>query len=390
MNDKLYRLFDNISEDELEELDISDIDVHTSFRRNKRILSSVMGRLSGVKIREKKSRLSKKVFIISIAAATLAAGSVGVYSGYQLSQGIYDGIQYSLPYSITQEEAAVLSEVTTPFDGTVIKNSYDNIDFEFEGIVSDTIEKHIILTASRSDGKKFSAKKGTSYMALVNVIYSYKADFSNSNGYQFCDIRNLFNITVTKNGELAIDIPITDDALEKVDVKYRFKIENIYQLPGQGISQKLSVIYGDLFDSYYQQNSLLDPETEYKKYKSALNDYALKTYEGCFEFSCQFPEDDGVIKLYDEKTKLHVAISSLSFEITGPGLNSCINRDGVTVTYKDGTSETYFIDHVSQLDFSVTPKIIQKFQRPVDPYLITEISVCGKTVKVPLYQSYAY
>lgn len=390
MNDKLYRLFDDISESELEELDISDIIIHTSSRRNKRIFSSVMSKLSGVKRQAPQIRLSKKVFIISIAAVALAAGSIGVYSGYQLSQGIYDGIQYSLPYLMTQEEAAVLSAVTTPFNGTVIQNTYDNIDFKFEGIVSDTTEKHIILTASRSDGKKFSSKNGTSYMALMETTYTYKTDFSNSYGYEFCDIRNLFNITVTKDGNLAIDISISDDVLEKNDIKYRFKIKDIYQLPGQGITQKLSVMFGNLCDSYYLDYSSLDPEVEYKKYKTALKDYALKTYEGNFQFSCQLPEDDGVIKLYDEESMLHVAISSLSFEITGPGLNSCVNRDGVTVTFKDGTSETYFMDSSSQLNTNNIQKIVRKFQRPVDPYLITEISVCGKTVKIPLYQSYAY
>ena len=81
MNNKLYSLFDDITESELEELDLTDISLHKNLRRRKRIMSSVMGKLSGPENCEKRSHISKKVFVALIAAAILAAGSVGVYSG---------------------------------------------------------------------------------------------------------------------------------------------------------------------------------------------------------------------------------------------------------------------------------------------------------------------
>lgn len=379
MNNKLYSLFDDITESELEELDLTDISLHKNLRRRKRIMSSVMGKLSGSVNCEKRSHISKKVFVALIAAAILAAGSVGVYSGYQLSQGIYDGIQYSLPYYTTKEDAAVLSAVTTPLDATAISNTYNNISFKFEGVVSDTTKKHIILTASRTDGKKFSDKKG-SYMAVLEVQYSYKPDESNINGYEADDVINLFNISVTKDGNLAMDITCYDDVLEGYYYSYRYKIKNIYQLPRESISQKLSFIYGDLSEE----------KTTYDKYESALKDYALKTYEGSFEFSCELPEDDGVIKLYDKKSDLNIAISSLSFEMVGSGLDPYINRDGVTFKFKDGSSETYMVDSRDLSTIGAQPRVIGKFNKPVDPYLITEITVCGNTIKIPLYQSNSY
>ena len=136
--------------------EIAEIDDQTEIGDDpkQRILSSVM-RKAGFEMKEKRT----KKRTISIAVIAAAAACLCGFTAFAVYQYNYGNAFKSKPADNGKTVTGNVHELestTQPFNGVILENTFTDINFTVEGVVSDVGRDYALVTARKTDGTPFA------------------------------------------------------------------------------------------------------------------------------------------------------------------------------------------------------------------------------------------
>ncbi len=313
-----------------------------SVEEQDRILSSVM-RKAGFEMNEtmtvKKTRRHGRRFIgLAIAAAVLGAGAIGAgaYAGRNiLGRFVSDRYGDDIDQSKAVEN---LQSVTKDFEGVVLENTFEGLDFTYEGIVNDGTEANMMLTVSRSDGEPFVLEE---YGELISPCPRISARVTDGNyedaelfPYQSYSV-SAGDADINPDGSITFCIPISDyamfyldneefwdhlndpDQLNNINGEFVLSFTNLYLIPDEkSYDELMSGEMNELMTA--PENYYLDGE--YEKSRQAVErtfelykQSASESYEGTLTFTVNTEDDHSLhAQTAEGDTTIDVSISSLS------------------------------------------------------------------------------
>jgi hypothetical protein len=328
MEKNLRDMFDSISVEELSSAECADFDLKLAKSKSDRILALTM-RKAGFDMKEKRNIKKKRIVGICLAAALAFGGAIGAYAAY--SSRVWNGMKWKFDDSVTDSDIANLESATSEFDGTVIQNTFDGLDFTVEGIVSDSTQSYAVVTVKKSDGTAFDEpQEGYEYQAGLmgsRTISSSSRVIESEENYPWC-----FGYPCTYNDDGTLSIALYDpDYTVNIegysDGKVRFNIVNLYcveagddDLLNKSISAQNAYAYPETENPDDSDNS--DSRARYENLRdsfySAMSEKSLCTFEGEYEIEYNRPTADNVLELSPETNDLGctVTVSSMTVKLS--------------------------------------------------------------------------
>jgi len=407
MDKKLYDMLDNISPEELESLEGIYPETRLSQRQKDKILSSAV-RKAGIAMTENKEiktrkpmKRSKKIISAIIAAAVICTGGAAAYAMY--SNGIENGMKMRFEDELTDSGKQALGSVTKNFDGEVLENTFEDVDFEFDGIVFDGQEGYVVLTARKSDGTAFECADNETYIhtygggavpyagsgdAEEDVTYRTEPDLEvnscktgvNSDGSLSILIRHTW---VPKAGEYVMEL----DGIEKIAKSSEYS--DAYR---GAMNLALDALTYSLRSGEYDEQKFTDAD---KKYRDALNEISLESHKGRLVFT--YTLDDvkpKIIESADNEFGYQITLSSFSVFVSVDGDDFVGRTDcPLTVTFTDGTEISFENVHTGYTQILDDPDennigkitnscIHENFSEPVDISQIASINIDGNIIQI--------
>lgn len=321
-----------------------------------RILSSVM-RKAGFEMKEtmtvKKTRRHGKRFVgFILAAALLGAGAVGA-AAYTYYNGIWTAMKENFRGVEDEQEAMEkLKSVTNNFEGEVIENTFEGLDFTYEGVVSDSNEAHIIITIRKSDGEPFTLSDD----GVIEIPFTRESEkitdgtfdkelFPDTLGYQIYSVNPDGSITADIEIQNVADIYKNDlyfsrNPKETISGEYVVSFSNIYVYPDWESYNK-KAMDEELWDldpaviNNYNNGDIKGYEEARDKRFEKMAQYSSEHYDGTLTFTVNTDDNSLHSQTVEGDTTVEVSVSniSLSAKIT--------NENGYDIYEKtDNENET--------------------------------------------------
>ena len=402
-------------------------DASISDDEQQRILSSVMGKagfeMKGNMTEKRIKRHNRRFMGFMIAAAVVATGAIGV-GAYTYSNGMWNAMSDRFDESTIEQDAMPkLASVMKNYDGVVLENTFEGLDFTYEGVINDGNEAYVILTISKSNGEPFELSEG----GAVEIAYRRESAKITDGNYdtELYPYSIPFVIDkVNDDGSVTAMLNITNAAVWFTDAQgffdgteppisdeYVLSFSNIYVLPDNesfnaGFSHKPDI------ENYYI-------EGDHERSDQALQDrfehiakYASECYEGTLTFSVDTRDDNSThMQTVDGDVTVDVWLSSISVRTMISDENGYDIYEGIadsetisTITersipvevhFKDGTvldenscwgwisegeNEYPETDKEPECYYPISVTTILGFSSPIDPSEVDYITVDGYKV----------
>ena len=423
MSDKPEKLSDIITENGIQELfdGYSDFgnDAAVTDQEQARILFSAM-RKAGFEMKEtmteKKTMRHKKRWVVcAIAAAAACLCGFTAYAVYQYNYGNAFRSKPTDNGNAVTGDVQELESTTQPFNGVVLENTFTDIDFTVEGVVSDVASDYAIVTARKTDGTTFDEGDEELFAAGLQMCIPY-SNIEYFEGKEINDASELYW------GSASVNCELNNDGSLSITIANDWKLGN----------EDYDVIlgFGDLFSYQYNEES----DDEYTKYLNSLagmdslgvysggetiEEYEQKLnvhkqlchiladdyYEGSFIIKAHIAQNDFIISPYENKYGLKVILSGMTCTISGDG-DTFLELAGVTpdddgvgtgnITFRMDSGEdftenvlftitehSYMMEERAVYDpecDSSTVWIYSNLSQFTDPYKVDEILINGKSV----------
>lgn len=399
MDKKLYDMLDNISPEELESLESIYPETRLSQRQKDKILSSAV-RKAGIAMTENKEiktgkpmKRSKKAIAAIIAAAVICTGGAAAYAVY--SNGIENGMKMRFEDELTDSGKQALGSVTKNFDGEVLENTFEDVDFEFDGIVFDGQEGYVVLTARKSNGTAFECADNETYIHTYGggaVPYAGSGASEEDVTYRTEPDPEINSCKTGVNNDGSLSILIRHTWAPNAG-KYVMELDGIEKIADPGYGEVMDLAFDALI--YSPQNGeqkFIDAD---KKYRDALDEISLESHKGRLVFT--YTLDDvkpKIIESADNEFGYQITLSSFSVFVS-------VDRDDfagrtdcpLTVTFTDGTEINFKNVHSGYTQILDDPDennigkitnscIHENFSEPVDISQIASINIDGNIIQI--------
>ena len=420
MNKEHMRLNDLITESGAERLDDEfaefGSDAEISGEEQDRILSSVM-RKAGFEMNNTisvKRTGKRKVVIAVIAAAALCLCGFTAYAGLKYHYGNAFKNKLTNKDEVITGDIKELESTTQPFNGVVLENTFTDIDFTVEGVVSDASRDHLLVTARKKDGTSFAESDEKRFEAGLQMCIPCNIDYFN--GKEINDTSELYWGSASVNCELnddgSLSITMTNDwkiGDEEYDVILGFG-----DLISCQYSEEKDDVYTDYLNSLAGLNGLSvynggETAKEYEQklaaHKQLCHDLADDYYEGSFIIKAHISDNDFIITPEENDYGQKVVLSGMTCTISGDGerflelAGAAPDNDGtgkadITLKFDNGeeytetclftiTEHSYMVEGGTVHDpecNSSTVWIYSNLNRFTDPYKVNEIMINGNTL----------
>ena len=420
MSKKPEKLSDIITEKGMQEL----LDGYTDLgseqtitdEEQARIISSAM-RKAGFEMKGTISVTQSRKKTVSIAVIAVAAACLCGFTAYAVYQYNYGNAFKAKP---TDNGKAVTGDVqelestTQPFNGVVLENTFTDIDFTVEGVVSDASRDHLLVTARKKDGTSFAESEEKRFEAGLKMCIPCNIDYFN--GKEINDTSELYW------GSASVNCELNDDGSLSITMKNDWKIgdEEYDVILGFGdlfscqYSEEKDDVYTDYLNSLAGLNGLSvynggETAKEYEQklaaHKQFCHDLADDYYEGSFIIKAHISDNDFIITPEENDYGQKVVLSGMTCTISGDGerflelAGAAPDNDGtgkadITLKFDNGeeytetclftiTEHSYMVEggtvHDPECDSS-TVWIYSNLSRFTDPYKVNEIMINGNTL----------
>ena len=337
--------------------------------------------------------LSKKAAALLIAAAVAAGASVTAAAVHHFRIGksvtqLYTG-------DISESDIDKLSSTTEAWRGSIINETFKDVDFTVDCVTHDLYTDHIWITAAKTDGSGFECEEGDTYFLALD--FEYYHNLSSGRDYDpetegiYWTNNRLITCTPQEDGTLSIklDVESFDEPLEGIYTGFGdiIKIHDPYHEKWIADEEETERFFGSLYDKRLElqinhmdiklrEDTEASPESyihilmcherdderfddikaRYDKWLSEYIDmytsYTDEIYKGELILKTDTVQKD-FIKINDEERDISLSainldarlpqevfesINGLEYDMT-LGETKFYTGAEVTFTYKDGSSE---------------------------------------------------
>lgn len=377
-----------------------------------RILSSVM-RKAGFEMKEKRTK-KRTISIAVIAAAAACLCGFTAFAVYQYNYGNAFKSKLADNGKTVTGNVHELESTTQPFNGVILENTFTDINFTVEGVVSDVGRDYALVTARKTDGTPFAESDEERFEAGLQMCIPCNTDYFN--GKEINDTSELYW------GSASVNCELNDDGSLSITMSNDWKIgdEEYDVILGFGdlfscqYSEEKDDVYIDYLNSLAGLNGLSvynggETAKEYEQklaaHKQLCHDLADEYYEGSFIIRAHISENDFIIAPEEYDYGMRIVLSGMTCTISGDGskfielAGTAPDNDGqgeAEITFKMDNGEEYTENcsftitehnymveggtvHDPECDSS-TVWIYSNLSRFTDPYKVNEIMINGKTL----------
>ena len=370
-----------------------------------RILSSVM-RKAGFEMKEKRTK-KRTISIAVIAAAAACLCGFTAFAVYQYNYGNAFKSKLADNGKTVTGDVHELESTTQPFNGVILENTFTDIDFTVEGVVSDVGRDYALVTARKTDGTAFAEGDDKRFEAGLQMCIPCNTDYFN--GKEINDTSELYwgyqSVNCELNDDGSLSITMSNDwkiGDEEYDVILGFGDLFSYQY-----SEEIDELYTNYLNSFTDLNCVSIDEYNQKlaAHKQLCHDLADEYYEGSFIIKAHISENDFIITPEENDNGMLITLSGMTCTIKGDG-KSFLELSGAepddsgcgyveltfrldngeenTVTGSFSVAEHSFITDEGFIaetdDDRSAVSSYTNFTRFTDPYKVTEILINGKTL----------
>ena len=387
--------------------ELAEIDDQTEISNDaeQRILSSVM-RKAGFEMKEKRTK-KRTISIAVIAAAAACLCGFTAFAVYQYNYGNAFKSKLADNGKTVTGNVHELESTTQPFNGVILENTFTDINFTVEGVVSDVGRDYALVTARKTDGTPFAESDEERFEAGLQMCIPCNTDYFN--GKEINDTSELYW------GSASVNCELNDDGSLSITMSNDWKIgDDEYDII-LGFGDLFSYQYSEEIDELYTNylNSFTDLDCvsidEYNQklaaHKQLCHDLADEYYEGSFIIKAHISENDFIITPEENDYGQRIVLSGMTCMISGDG-KSFLELSGAepddsgcgyveltfrldngeenTVTGSFSVAEHSFITDEGFIaetdDDRSAVSSYTNFTRFTDPYKVTEILINGKTL----------
>ena len=370
-----------------------------------RILSSVM-RKAGFEMKEKRTK-KRTISITVIAAAAACLCGFTAFAVYQYNYGNAFKSKPADNGKTVTGNVHELESTTQPFNGVILENTFTDINFTVEGVVSDVGRDYALVTARKTDGTPFAESDEERFEAGLQMCIPCNTDYFN--GKEINDTSELYW------GYQSVNCELNDDGSLSITMSNDWKIGDEEYDIILGFGDLFSYQYSEEIDELYTNylNSFTDLDCvnidEYNQklaaHKQLCHDLADEYYEGSFIIKAHISENDFIIAPEENDYGQRIVLSGMTCTISGDGKSflelagAAPDNDGtgkadITLKFDNGeeytetclftiTEHSYMVEggtvHDPECDSS-TVWIYSNLSRFTDPYKVNEIMINGKTL----------
>ena len=370
-----------------------------------RILSSVM-RKAGFEMKEKRTK-KRTISIAVIAAAAACLCGFTAFAVYQYNYGNAFKSKLADNGKTVTGDVHELESTTRPFNGVILENTFTDIDFTVEGVVSDVGRDYAVVTARKTDGTPFAESDEERFEAGLQMCIPCNADYLN--GKEINDTSELYwgyqSVNCELNDDGSLSITISNDwkiGDEEYDVILGFGDLFSYQY-----SEETDELYTNYLNSFTDLGceSIDEYNQKLAAHKQLCHDLADEYYEGSFIIKAHISENDFIITPEENDYGQRIVLSGMTCMISGDG-KSFLELSGakpddsgcgnVELTFRLDNGEDYTVTgsfSVAEHSYITDEGFIAEtdddrsavwaytnFTRFTDPYKVTEILINGKTL----------
>ena len=377
-----------------------------------RILSSVM-RKAGFEMKEKRTK-KRTISIAVIAAAAACLCGFTAFAVYQYNYGNAFKSKLADNGKTVTGNVHELESTTQPFNGVILENTFTDINFTVEGVVSDVGRDYALVTARKTDGTPFAESDEERFEAGLQMCIPCNTDYFN--GKEINDTSELYwgyqSVNCELNDDGSLSITMSNDwkiGDEEYDVILGFGDLFSYQY-----SEEKDDVYIDYLNSLAGLNGLSvynggETAKEYEQklaaHKQLCHDLADDYYEGSFIIKAHISDNDFIITPEENDYGQRIVLSGMTCTISGDG-KSFLELSGAepddsgcgyveltfrldngeenTVTSSFSVAEhSYITDEgfIAETDDDRSAVLLYtNLTRFTDPYKVTEILINGKTL----------
>ena len=377
-----------------------------------RILSSVM-RKAGFEMKEKRTK-KRTISIAVIAAAAACLCGFTAFAVYQYNYGNAFKSKLADNGKTVTGNVHELESTTQPFNGVILENTFTDINFTVEGVVSDVGRDYALVTARKTDGTPFAESDEERFEAGLQMCIPCNTDYFNGKeindtselywGYQSvnCELNDDGSLSITMSNDWKIGDEEYDVILGFGDLfSYRYCEEKDEEFTNYLNSftelDNLSVYNGSETNEEY--------EKKLNAHKQLCHDMADDYYEGSFIIRAHISENDFIITPEENDYGQRIVLSGMTCTISGDGKSflelagAAPDNDGtgkadITLKFDNGeeytetclfiiTEHSYMVEGGTVHDpecNSSTVWIYSNLGRFTDPYKVNEIMINGNTL----------
>ena len=370
-----------------------------------RILSSVM-RKAGFEMKEKRTK-KRTISITVIAAAAACLCGFTAFAVYQYNYGNAFKSKLADNGKTVTGNVHELESTTQPFNGVILENTFTDINFTVEGVVSDVGRDYALVTARKTDGTPFAESDEERFEAGLQMCIPCNTDYFN--GKEINDTSDLYwgyqSVNCELNDDGSLSITMSNDwkiGDEEYDVILGFGDLFSYQY-----SEEIDELYTNYLNSFTDLGceSIDEYNQKLAAHKQLCHDLADEYYEGSFIIKAHISENDFIITPEENDYGQRIVLSGMTCTISGDG-KSFLELSGAepddsgcgyveltfrldngeenTVTGSFSVAEHSFITDEGFIaetdDDRSAVSSYTNFTRFTDPYKVTEILINGKTL----------
>ena len=370
-----------------------------------RILSSVM-RKAGFEMKEKRTK-KRTISIAVIAAAAACLCGFTAFAVYQYNYGNAFKSKLADNGKTVTGNVHELESTTQPFNGVILENTFTDINFTVEGVVSDVGRDYALVTARKKDGTSFAESDAERFEAGLQMCIPCNTDYFN--GKEINDTSELYwgyqSVNCELNDDGSLSITMSNDwkiGDEEYDVILGFGDLFSYQY-----SEEIDELYTNYLNSFTDLGceSIDEYNQKLAAHKQLCHDLADEYYEGSFIIKAHISENDFIITPEENDYGQRIVLSGMTCTISGDG-KSFLELSGAepddsgcgyveltfrldngeenTVTGSFSVAEHSFITDEGFIaetdDDRSAVSSYTNFTRFTDPYKVTEILINGKTL----------
>jgi hypothetical protein len=274
----------------------------------------------------------------------------------------------------------------------VLENTFEGIDFTFDGVIKDRDSDLISVTARKTDGTPFELDDGYFFRSLYNFERPYVEGENVYKGEDIYMSGETYNMQLNEDGSISIEFYTTwgndKDVVLGIEDILEMSSSNDYAYTD--VLNKGIHIGNDSYDIYNastpseKAEALENYNSLCEEYENSMQKISNTVCKGRLLFIAYKTESNNIYVSSDSNEfGYKIIISSISLSVSATEGGTPLwedDWDKITLKFKDGTTEEYTSDSASGKNPKETAFLY--FDKPVDTESIIGIEVDGNYVEI--------
>lgn len=292
--------------------------------------------------------ISRRAVAFAAAAAVLGTGAIGAGAYAAYNNGFFNGAKALYPNTeLSDKDIDNIAGITGEWNGEVIENTFDGLEFTIDGTVNDGQTSCVMLTVSKTNGESFTLEEDEHYYFKYGGGSVPFDDHHNEPDPAYREYKTQLNEDGTLSVIMYNTWPPVKNAPEE-ERKFQARFVELYK--------------SDMSEEYFDNEladaamlCLLDrneaaegkPTEEHDSaYQAIIDEIATEKYDGSFTFSFELADAVQPITILPEDNEYGYEITIGCICIQGSAENDDFAKSKV-IDALDNEVTIYFSDETS-------------------------------------------